>query len=177
MKPEPAARPQRIRRPPARYRRVKNSPGEIDRQSFIGKVITSTVDNCLSSNSMSAANVNNGCSGGQSGLGPREVKGSRLHRRQREKGPWHCSECDRPPMGDMTTFRRHVVTQHDKYCSWSGNIRPFVDADEAERVRGVISRAGRRSSTVGHYGTRGSDINRPTQMTSTTEIVARTVVR
>jgi hypothetical protein len=98
--------------------------------------------------------------------------GARLYRRQRERGPWFCADCNRPQMNDITTFRRHMVMQHNKYCSWSGHIRPFVDGAEAERIRAVIARAGRRSSNGGQ-GRRFS----PTRATDPAGDVYRPAVR
>lgn len=86
----------------------------------------------------------------------------RVHRRNRERGPWFCGDCPRSPMGDITTFRRHVVRQHGKYCSWSGHVRPFVDEAEADRMRGVIRRAGRRSTS--------SAVNRITSSPATSRL-------
>ena len=51
---------------------------------------------------------------------------------------------------DITTFRRHVVRPIGKFCSWSGHVHPFTDQAEAQRVIGVINRAGERSGVEGH---------------------------
>jgi hypothetical protein len=75
----------------------------------------------------------------------RAVDETRLHRRQRERGPRQCIDCDRAPTRDVMTFRRHVVLKHIKHCSWPGHARPFIDQVEADRIRAVIHLAGRQN--------------------------------
>lgn len=74
---------------------------------------------------------------------PKDSEGRRMYRRNREKGPWTCADCDVHAMGDITTFRRHVVLKHDNHCSWSGHIRPFHNASERQRTLDVISKSGK----------------------------------
>jgi hypothetical protein len=131
---ERVARPQRTRHPPARFRRVYNSSYAIsDRER---EVTTSILNQSIGMDSAADRMSGN--------LNTRQGD-SRVHRRHREKGPWFCADCNHSPMRDITTFRRHVVRKHEKYCSWSGHVRPFIDQAEAERVQEVINRAGRRS--------------------------------
>jgi hypothetical protein len=117
-------RPQRVRRPPARYRQLHH-----DRSVGIQSGVATKVGVAVEAN--------------QNGQRPHAADGSRLHRRHRERGPWQCPECDQPPIGDITTFLQHMVLQHNQYCSWSGHIRPFADDIEAERIRRVIGKADR----------------------------------
>jgi hypothetical protein len=77
---------------------------------------------------------------------------ARLQRRQRERGPWTCPQCAQPAMDNISTFRRHMVHQHNLYCSWSGHVPAFTDDAEADRVHGVIGRAGRRRTVAGRRG-------------------------
>ena len=131
---EPGIRPQRVHRLPARYRRVycDSDDGVASAGVGQGTVVSSCVEDVRSLDTSVV----------EESMAARE--GYNRRRRRREQGPWYCSVCDRSPMGDITTFRRHMVLQHDQYCSWSGHVRPFVDDAEAVRVRGVIERAGRR---------------------------------
>jgi predicted aspartyl protease len=117
-------RPQRVRRPPARYRQLHR-----DRSVGIQSEVATKVGVAVKAN--------------QNGQRSRATDGSRLHRRHRERGPWQCPQCDQPPIRDIATFRQHVVLQHNQYCSWSGHTRPFADDIEAERVRRIISKADR----------------------------------
>ena len=71
--------------------------------------------------------------------GPRSEEAAE-RRRQRDKGPWPCPLCDHSVMGNISTLRRHVIGQHNRYCSWSGQIRPFDNVEEAERIKRVVSR-------------------------------------
>jgi hypothetical protein len=119
-------RPQRVRRPPARCRQLYH-------------------DRSVGIQSGVATNVNVAVEASQHGQRPRAADGSPLQRRHRERGPWQCPLCDQPPVGDITTFRRHMVLQHNQYCSWSGHTRPFADDIEAERIRRVNDKADRDS--------------------------------
>ena len=149
------ARPQRARRPPARYRQLYHD-GSIGSQSVSYEmnetIVSSDIEDNMSNGATAKVSVTVDAS--QREPRPRAPDGSRLHRRQRERGPWFCMECDRPPMGDITTFRRHMVLQHNQYYSWSGHTRPFADEIEAERVREVIGRAGRHSVSNSRVGSR-----------------------
>ena len=83
-------------------------------------------------------------------------------RRNREKGPWVCSDCSMPPMGDITTYRRHIVLKHDKHCSWSGHVRPFKDLDERQHMVDIIARAGQHRRAAKPSSTKPSP---PTDLT------------
>jgi hypothetical protein len=142
-----ASRPHRTRRPPARYRCVRVDPGHVTcLEDSHESVVCRERDNSNRVSEICLGKMSG--NGNQRGARPRAADGSRLNRRQRERGPWQCPDCSRPPMADITTFRRHVVLYHNKHCSWSGHVRPFVDRAEADCFRGVISRAGRRSTVT-----------------------------
>ena len=108
------SRPKRERRQPARFRRIIGISTENGQDS------------------MEAATK-------RRKRGPRSAEAAE-RRRQRDKGPWPCPLCDHPVMGNISTLRRHVIGTHNRYCSWSGQMRPFDDEQEAARIQRVVSR-------------------------------------
>jgi transposase InsO family protein len=61
-------------------------------------------------------------------------------RRKRNRGPWNCELCQRPPFGSISGFRNHVILNHGKDCSWTGVIRA---PQSAEQLSQLVERAKR----------------------------------
>ena len=82
-------RPRRDCLPPARYRRLRLDSAVSNRLASVEFTTRTTEKFIINSNS------------------------SRVNRRNRERGLWFCADCNRPPMMDITTFRRHgAMDQH-----------------------------------------------------------------
>jgi hypothetical protein len=60
--------------------------------------------------------------------------------RKRNRGPWNCELCQRPPFGSISGFRNHVILNHGKDCSWTGVIRA---PQSAEQLSQLVERAKR----------------------------------
>lgn len=72
----------------------------------------------------------------------RRTPEQQMRRQERERGPWQCPLCDRPPLSSILGLRGHVALQHRQYCTWTGKVVPFVD-DEQERHQLNTVRRGR----------------------------------
>jgi hypothetical protein len=95
-------RPPEQRRRPIRFRKVKRKNKDI-------------IDSCVKVNEFSEMSAD-------SGNRSRRTEQQKKKRRERAKGPWFCSLCEREPFGSIAGFRSHVIVAHGKDCSWNGLI-------------------------------------------------------
>jgi hypothetical protein len=73
----------------------------------------------------------------------------KVKRKQREQRPRGCPYCTHAPFTSASGFRDHVILVHQRYCSWSGIVRPFVNKEEERlAVDGVLRNSGRRPRFV-----------------------------
>jgi hypothetical protein len=73
----------------------------------------------------------------------------KVKRKQREQRPRGCPYCTHAPFTSASGFRDHVILVHQRYCSWSGIVRPFVNKEEERlAVDGVLHNSGRRPRLV-----------------------------
>lgn len=121
-------RPSTSRRLPARLRGIKTTSGNDSH---------TTMENSLATPAA-----------GRKPRVPRTDEQKR-QRRERERGPWTCPLCSRPPYVSIAGLRGHVVLVHQQYCTWRGNVKPFDDDDHRRRIEETM-RAGRR-----HRGSQG----------------------
>ena len=64
----------------------------------------------------------------------RRTPAQKERRRQRERGPWPCSLCDRPPFQSVSGLRDHVVLEHRRRSSWTGQIRHFKSQEDEQQA-------------------------------------------
>jgi hypothetical protein len=95
-------RPPEQRRRPIRFRKVKRKNKDI-------------IDSRVKANEFSEMSAD-------SGNRSRRTEQQKKKRRERAKGPWFCSLCEREPFGSIAGFRSHVIVAHGKDCSWNGLI-------------------------------------------------------
>ena len=55
---------------------------------------------------------------------------------------YKCDFCNHDEFRNIYAFRRHVIRNHDVYCNYRGEIRPFIDEAEKQRMKDVIARSG-----------------------------------
>ena len=77
--------------------------------------------------------------------GRRRRRGSRTQQREergwgKERGMWPCSLCERTAFVTVSGLRGHVATMHRQYCTWSGVVRPFRDAEREKRMLNMVFR-------------------------------------
>jgi hypothetical protein len=95
-------RPPEQRRRPIRFCKVKRKNKDI-------------IDSREKANELSEMSAD-------SGKRFRRTEQQKKKRRERAKGPWFCSLCEREPFGSIAGFRNHVIVAHGKDCSWNGLI-------------------------------------------------------
>jgi predicted aspartyl protease len=125
-------RPQRIRRPPVRYRRLQS---ELSHYPANSNCTSSRKDvhDCSSRMESSTEETVNG-----NRTKRRRTAAQRAKRRERERGPWPCPLCSHDPFRSISGLRSHVIVEHQQHCSWSGKVRPFSDAATAQKARDAV---------------------------------------
>jgi hypothetical protein len=118
-------RPQRVRRPPARYRQLYH-------------------DRSVGIQSGVATNVSVAVEASQHGQRPRAADGSRLQLSTGKRAGMS-GLCDRPPVGDITTFRRHMFFSTTSTVRGRGTPGRSTTTSRLSVFVGVIDRADRDS--------------------------------
>ena len=67
----------------------------------------------------------------------------RDRRRERECGSWTCPLCTHPPFTSISGLLGHVALAQHQNCTRTGNVAPFVNADQERRLLDAV-RKGRR---------------------------------
>jgi hypothetical protein len=125
-------RPQRIHRPPARYRRLQCGQSNYP-ANFNCTFSRKHVNNRSSTTESSTEKTVTG-----NRTKRRRTAAQKAKRRERERGPWPCPLCSHNPFRSVSGLRSHVIVERQQHCSWSGKVRPFSDAAIAQKTRDAV---------------------------------------